>query len=91
MWNHLHLFPGEEKLQQTDLTLTDVIMLNMNGRELVTELRKTHPELKAVFMPGNPANVIAARGVLQEGLNFLAKPFSVQDLAVTIRKSPDRR
>lgn len=42
-------------------------------------------------MSGCPANVIAKRGVLQEGLNSLSKPFSIQDLADTIRESLDRR
>ncbi|HKL26567.1 MAG TPA: response regulator, partial [Desulfuromonadales bacterium] len=82
---------GDKKLRQIDLLLTDVIMPNMNGRELFAELRKTHPELKAVFMSGYPADVIADRGVLQEGLNFQPKPFSIQDLAEKIRESLDRK
>lgn len=69
------------------LLLTDVIMPEMNGRELSSRLQKIHPGLKTLFMSGYTANVIAHHGVLDEGVNFIQKPFSRHELAVKINKT----
>jgi CheY-like chemotaxis protein len=75
----------EQHDEPIDLLLTDVIMPNMNGRELYEKLRQKHPGLKALFMSGYTHNVIAQRGVLEEDVNFLQKPFSVGALAQEVR------
>jgi PAS domain S-box-containing protein len=62
------------------LLLTDVIMPEMNGRDLAGQLLKLHPNLKRLFMSGYSADVIAPHGVLDPGVNFLQKPFSRKDL-----------
>jgi PAS domain S-box-containing protein len=67
------------------LLLTDVIMPGMNGRELQKRINALLPELKCLFISGYTANVIAHQGILEEGLNFLNKPFSFQDLATKLR------
>ncbi len=77
-------FPG-----QIDLLATDVIMPEMNGRELAERLGKSRPEMKCLFMSGYTANVIADQGVLQEGVSFLQKPFSKKDLAAKVREILD--
>ena len=68
-----------------DLLVTDVVMPQMNGRELSDELKALMPGIKTLFMSGYTANVIAHQGVLEEGLNFLEKPYSMLDLAIKIR------
>ncbi len=73
-----------------DLLLSDVIMPEMNGRELSELLQQSLPGLKVLFMSGYPADVIANRGVLGDSVNFIAKPFSVAGLAERIREVLDR-
>lgn len=68
-----------------DVLLTDVIMPEMNGRDLALRLRERHPDMKVLFMSGYTANVIAHRGVLDEGVHFIQKPFSLSDLAEKLR------
>lgn len=69
-----------------DLLLTDVIMPEMNGRELVRELQKKAPGMKVLFMSGYTANVIAHHGVLEHGVHFLQKPFSKKTLATKLHE-----
>jgi PAS domain S-box-containing protein len=69
-----------------DLLMTDVVMPEMNGRDLARRLLATHPGLKLLFMSGYTANVIAHHGVLDEGVEFIQKPFSKKDLAVKVRQ-----
>jgi PAS domain S-box-containing protein len=75
------------------LLMTDVIMPEMNGRDLASKLQALSPGLKCLFMSGYTANVIAHHGVLDEGVHFIAKPFSVHELAVKVGEtlaSPSR-
>jgi PAS domain S-box-containing protein len=73
-----------------DLLITDVVMPGMNGRELAGRLDQRFPGLKTLFMSGYTANVIADRGVLKEGVNFIQKPFSQKSLSKKIREILDR-
>jgi PAS domain S-box-containing protein len=75
--------------QPIHLLITDVVMPEMNGRELSERLKKQYPELKALFMSGYTANVIAHRGVLDKGVNFIQKPFSTRSLASKVREVLD--
>jgi two-component system, cell cycle sensor histidine kinase and response regulator CckA len=59
-------------------------MPEMNGRDLARILLERHPRLKCLFMSGYTANVIAHHGVLDEGVHFIQKPFSRQDLTSKI-------
>jgi len=63
-----------------DVVLTDVIMPEMNGRELSKKILEIRPDIKCVFMSGYTDNVIAQHGVLEKGVNFIQKPFTVNDL-----------
>ncbi|MFO7713588.1 PAS domain S-box protein [Desulfosarcina sp.] len=69
------------------LLITDVVMPEMNGRELSEQLRSLYPALKLLFMSGYTADVIAHRGVLEDGVNFIQKPFSKKDLATMVRQT----
>lgn len=71
------------------LLVTDVVMPEMNGRELSARMRALRPDLQTVFMSGYTANVIAHRGVLDEGAFFVQKPFSQEMLARIVRQALD--
>jgi len=70
-----------------DLLMTDVVMPEMNGRDLAKNLLSIYPDIKRLFMSGYTANVIAHHGVLDEGVHFIQKPFSNRDLAVKVREA----
>jgi PAS domain S-box-containing protein len=73
-----------KKTQDIDLLLTDVVMPGMNGRDLHKHLRSFQPHLKTLFMSGYTADIIAHRGVPDEGVAFIEKPFSKKDLAAKL-------
>lgn len=81
------LMMSEKYGGEIHLLITDVIMPGMNGRELTEKLRSSRPGLKTLFMSGYTANVIAHHGVLDSGVNFVAKPFSKKELALKIREA----
>jgi PAS domain S-box-containing protein len=72
------------------LLITDVIMPKINGRELETQIKAICPGIKCLFMSGYTANIIANRGVLDEGVQFIQKPFSIKDLAAKVRTMLDK-
>ena len=72
-----------------NLLITDVIMPEMNGRELAKKLRAHIPHLKCLFMSGYTANVISPHGILEPGVCFIQKPFSMGNLAAKIREALD--
>jgi CheY-like chemotaxis protein len=69
--------------------MTDVIMPEMNGREVARNLQSIYPNIKRLFMSGYTADIIASQGVLDKGVYFLQKPFSRKGLAVKIREVLD--
>lgn len=76
---------ARERAEEIRLLITDVIMPEMNGRELATTLEETTcPGLKTLFMSGYTANVIAHHGVLDEDIDFISKPFSKRSLATKV-------
>jgi len=72
-----------------DLLLTDLVMPEMNGKELVRRLLEILPNIKHLFISGYTADVIEHQGVLDDGVNFLQKPFLFKDLAKKIRQVLD--
>jgi len=82
---------AESHPDEIQLLLTDVVMPGMNGRDLAKQVRDIHPEMKALYMSGytDTANVIAHHGVLDEGINFIQKPFSRLDLSIHVREILD--
>ncbi|MDD3814767.1 MAG: PAS domain S-box protein [Desulfocapsaceae bacterium] len=77
----------EEHTGGIDLLITDVVMPEMNGRELAQRLSSLRPTMRCLYMSGYTANVIAHHGVLDTGIHFIQKPFSVDDLARSIRET----
>jgi PAS domain S-box-containing protein len=71
------------------LLLADVIMPEMTGRDLSEQLKLLRPNLKQMFMSGYTADVIAHHGVLDKGIIFIQKPFSVKMLAEKVREALD--
>ncbi len=74
-----------------DLLLTDVIMPGMNGKELLEKISAIHPGIKCLFMSGYTADVIAQEGTLDEGVDFIQKPFQTQDLAACLDRALGRK
>ena len=78
-----------ERSEEIHLVITDVVMPEMNGRQLVERLSSIRPGMKQLFMSGYTANVIAHRGIIDEGVLFVQKPFSVETLAAKVREALD--
>jgi len=83
--------PGEalrlakEHGKNIHLLITDVIMPEMNGRDLANALISNYTQMKCLFMSGYSADIISQHGILDEGVNFIAKPFTPPDLASKVR------
>lgn len=76
--------------QEVDLVLTDLVMPDrVNGRELAEKLRLKQPNLKVIFTSGYSADVVGKEFVLQQGLNYLQKPFHPRKLARVVRDCLD--
>jgi signal transduction histidine kinase/CheY-like chemotaxis protein len=74
---------------QIQLMLTDVVMPGMNGRALADSVRRTHPDVKTLFMTGYSRNAIVHQGRLDPGVALIQKPFSQASLAFRIRTMLD--
>ena len=72
-----------------DLLLTDVIMPDITGKEVADEIRQARPNMRVLYMSGYPGEVIARRGVLEGGVSYLAKPFTIDALAAKVREVLD--
>jgi len=87
--------PGEavrlarEYAGEIRLLIADVIMPEMNGRDLAKNVLAIRPGIKRLFMSGYTADVIAHHGVLDEGVHFIQKPFARKALADKVREVLD--
>ncbi len=70
-----------------DLLITDVVMPQMNGREMAQKLKNLHPQLNILFMSGYTANIIEKRGILESDTHFIQKPFSFHALSTKVREA----
>ncbi|MDZ7699884.1 MAG: response regulator [Deltaproteobacteria bacterium] len=84
----------EEAMRQSEahpgdihLLLTDVVMPGMNGRDLADRLCQTRPEMKCLYMSGYTADIIARQGVLEKGVQFIQKPFTLDQLARKVKEA----
>ncbi len=71
---------------EIDILVTDVVMPEMNGRDLVRHIAPLYPGIKTLFMSGYTANAIAHHGILDDDVQFIEKPFSRKTLAEKIRE-----
>jgi PAS domain S-box-containing protein len=85
--------PGDSLILATqhagaiDLLVTDVVMPEMNGRDLAGRLHELYPGMKQLFMSGYTADVIAKSGILEADVHFIQKPFSMKELSGKIREA----
>ncbi len=70
-----------------DLLMTDVVMPEMNGSDLASSLAERYPGLKCLFMSGYTSSMIARHGVLDEGVHFIQKPFTMHSLGTKVREA----
>ncbi|MBN1105802.1 MAG: PAS domain S-box protein [Deltaproteobacteria bacterium] len=81
---------AEEGQVAIHLLFTDVVMPEMNGKELEGRIKAINPSLKCLYMSGYTANAIAHHGVLDEGVHFIHKPFTMKELATRVREALDK-
>jgi len=85
--------PGEairlthEYRDRIDLLMTDVVMPEMNGRDLAKILLPGYPDIQRLLLSDSVASIIAPHGVLDEGVHFIQKPFSMKELGRTLRET----
>ena len=72
------------------LMITDVVMPEMKGPELAKRLSSSYPEMKVIYMSGYVENVISRQGILEKGMEYIQKPFTVNELARKVREVLDK-
>jgi PAS domain S-box-containing protein len=77
---------AKEHHEDIQLLIVDVIMPEMNGRDLAKQVEALSPETACLFMSGHSGDVIAQHGMLDEEVHFIQKPFSIQALAAKVRQ-----
>jgi FixJ family two-component response regulator len=65
--------------------MTDVVLPEMNGRDLADEMLSHYPHLKRLFMSGYTADIIAHNCVLEDGVFFIQKPFTLKELIAKVK------
>lgn len=72
------------------LLLTDVVMPKMSGRDLGGHIAEIRPGIKLLYMSGYTDDTIAHHGILEKDMNYIQKPFSVENLARKVREVLDK-
>ncbi len=72
------------------LMLTDVVMPGMDGRELTARLKQVFPGMKVLYMSGYTHNAITHHGVLEKGVDYIQKPFTLEALMIKVREVMDK-
>jgi PAS domain S-box-containing protein len=80
-----------EQGEKIQLLITDVIMPGMNGRILADKIQQQCPQLGVLFVSGYTADALAHRSVLDNGVTFLQKPFSLGELALKVREALENK
>ncbi|HTK47059.1 MAG TPA: PAS domain S-box protein [Gemmatimonadaceae bacterium] len=80
-----------EHASEIDVVVTDLVMPELGGRELATELLASRPDLPVLFMSGYSDDEMTRRGIADPRVAFLAKPFSTESLVTAVREAVQRR
>jgi PAS domain S-box-containing protein len=83
----INAFMSDGSRDKIDLLLLDVIMPRKNGKEVYEAIRLERPDIKVVFTSGYTADIMLRKGVLEDGLDFVMKPFRPVDLLAKIKKA----
>ena len=83
------LCKAKEHAGEIHLLLTDMIMPEMNGRDLSKEMTSFFPDVKCLFMSGYTDDMIVHQGILDQAVHFIQKPFSMRNLAAKVREALD--
>jgi len=75
--------------ENISLVLSDLVMPRKNGKEMLDQLRTIKPGIKAVFISGYAADVMQDKGMFEEGIEFISKPFKKDDLLRKVREVLD--
>jgi DNA-binding NtrC family response regulator len=75
---------AEGRTDPVDLLITDVVMPQMNGKKLAEKMQKIYPDMQCLYVSGYTANVIAHHGILDDDINFIQKPFSIEKLSAVL-------
>ena len=70
---------------RVDLLFTDIVMPDLNGRQLADRARQTCPDLKVLYTTGFTKNAVVHNGVLDPGVALMSKPFTIDQLAIKVR------
>jgi CheY-like chemotaxis protein len=81
---------GKRYVSPIHLMLTDVVMPGLNGRELAKKMESFHPKMKVLYMSGYTENAIVHHGILEEKMDYLPKPFTVEGLTKKVREALDK-
>jgi signal transduction histidine kinase/CheY-like chemotaxis protein len=85
----MNFIKPESDKKKIDLLLTDVIMPQIGGKELSEAVKSFYPGIKILFMSGYTDEMITHRGILERGVNFIAKPFLPEILIRKVREVLD--
>jgi len=75
---------AEKHGKEIALLITDVVMPGMSGRDLADKVVKMNPDIKCLYMSGYTADAMVHRGILEGGVHFIKKPFSMKNLALKV-------
>lgn len=78
-----------ENKEEIRLLLLDLIMPRKSGKDVYEEIKEIKPDIKAIFLSGYTADILFKRGILDEGLDFIHKPFSPREILRKVREVLD--
>ncbi|HEB09598.1 MAG TPA: response regulator, partial [Spirochaetales bacterium] len=80
----------EKEAHSPDMVFTDVVMPGMSGSQLAEKLTALYPQIKVLYASGYTENAIVHHGVLNEGIDFIQKPYRTEELLAKIREILNR-